>query len=268
MHKNNAILVAGSQRSGTTLLNLILDSHSEIYGIDEMQFQEEKLSLYLNHADYYPLVSFKLPSYSAFIDFIKRIPDVKVLWCMRDYRDVISSMLKLNLNWNNGSLPWAVHPSGALREIINCEAALKDRATAEVKKLLLAYHGMPNIHTLPSLKEKREKAVYTAALCWRLKQELLTIYDDQKVDYQIVKYEQLIKTPKESIKAILLFIGIDWSENMLQHHKLHSGISVGDTDNTRPIDGANHGKWKEILTENDLLTIDDICLKTAREFGY
>ena len=33
--KNKPILVLGCQRSGTTLLNLILDSHPQIHGFDE-----------------------------------------------------------------------------------------------------------------------------------------------------------------------------------------------------------------------------------------
>ena len=45
---NRPIIITGSQRSGTTLLNLILDSHPQIHGVDEMQFRNNTLQQYLD----------------------------------------------------------------------------------------------------------------------------------------------------------------------------------------------------------------------------
>ena len=47
---NQIILVTGCQRSGTTMLNFVLDSHPDVHGIDEMQFDVNRMRDYLNSA--------------------------------------------------------------------------------------------------------------------------------------------------------------------------------------------------------------------------
>lgn len=62
---NQPILITGCQRSGTTMLNLILDSHPKITGVDEMEFRNENLPHYLSHINYHPFVVFKLPIFAG-----------------------------------------------------------------------------------------------------------------------------------------------------------------------------------------------------------
>ena len=42
------ILITGCQRSGTTLMSLILDSHPEIFNIDEYKFEYFAINTYLH----------------------------------------------------------------------------------------------------------------------------------------------------------------------------------------------------------------------------
>ncbi len=81
---NQIILITGCQRSGTTLLHLILDSHPEVHGIDEMQFNMQRMVEYINSPGLAPCVSFKLPVASHALRFIESLPDRKILWCVRD----------------------------------------------------------------------------------------------------------------------------------------------------------------------------------------
>ena len=263
---NTPIIITGCQRSGTTLLHLILDSHPEIRGVDEMEFRNEHLLNYLTHADYHPFVSLKLPTFSHDINGLKKIPKTKVLWCIRDYRDVISSMIKLQLNFNGTASSWAIHPYGGGREIKSCEKVLENRMDDELIDLLRSYHQM--ITTPPDSAWSNEKVVFVAALCWRLKQEVLKLYDIYQIEYSMVFYEKLLQNPKEEIEKILSYLNIQWNENVLNHHKIHSGFSVGNTDNAKPIDKSNIGKWKETLQPEDIKIIDEVCLNTAIKFGY
>jgi len=92
----NSILITGSQRSGTTLLHLILDSHPEIVGIDEENFIESQLSDYPEDKNTPACVSFKLPNYVHRFDRVKTWPNLKVLFCIRDPKDVVSSMMSIS----------------------------------------------------------------------------------------------------------------------------------------------------------------------------
>ena len=109
---------------------------------------------------------------------------------------------------------------------------------------------------------------FLGALCWRLKQELLAIYDTESITYHVIQYENLISQPKEVIYKLLAFIGVPWHANVLCHHQLHHGTSVGLTDNTRAIDCSNTGKWKNALSDEQLAIIKSLCGVTARRYAY
>jgi hypothetical protein len=263
---NKPILITGCQRSGTTLLHLILDSHPDITGIDEPVFGEIPLIEYLHNPLYHPNVSFKLPAASYQAEFIKTISGIKVLWCIRDPRDVVLSMMNLKvLIKKDAALPWVIHPEGAVREIENIAETLQKKMGDELINHYKIYKEISR--KLPSLWTIEEK-VYVASLCWRMKQDLLTIYEEHGITYQVVHYESLINNPENVIRGVLDFIGIPWHENVLRHHLLHSGVSVGSTVNTRPIDNSNTGKWVTTFDPKILNIIYVMCSEAAARHGY
>src|SRR5512135_1034372 len=115
---NIPIIVTGCQRSGTTLFGLMLDSHPQITTVDEDEFLHERLDLYLLSPEYAPCVAFKVPMEAANFMYFGKLPGVKALWCVRDPRDVVLSMLNLKLGIVEGrDVVWANHDRGAMREI-------------------------------------------------------------------------------------------------------------------------------------------------------
>lgn len=265
MSRNLPILITGCQRSGTTLLSLILDSHPEIFAIDEMDFKPELLNTYLDHPDYHPYVSFKLPVASHNAQSFKNAANMKILWCMRDPRDVVASMIKLNLDFQDSYIPWSAHPYGAERQIQNAVVVLQHRLGDETKKQLEIYK---KILFKQPLQRNLQEQVFTAALCWNLKQLMLDLYDDYGVEYQIVSYEHLVASPKAQIGKIIEYLDIQWHEKLLNHHLLHSGVSVGNTVNSRPIDSSNTGKWKKTLSSENIDLIRQTSSEIAKKFGY
>ena len=119
-----------------------------------------------------------------------------------------------------------------------------------------------------SILWSREELVYVAALCWRLKQEILPAYDERGIAYRIVSYEMLVKEPENTIREILDFVGLPWHANVLAHHLLHSGVSAGQTLNDRPIDSRNTGKWKSSFDPQSLNIIKTLCFPVAEQYGY
>lgn len=187
---NNPTLITGCQRSGTTLLHLSLDSHPDITGVDEIGFGKVPLSDYLNRPEFHPYVSFKLPVVSFRAEFIRTIPGIKVLWCIRDPRDVVLSMMNLQLRISaDALLPWVVHSAGAGREIENSAGTLKKIMSAE---LASCYATFRNIAAKSPESWQTGDKVYVGALCWRMKQELLEVYRQLGIPYRILHYEKLI----------------------------------------------------------------------------
>ena len=268
------ILITGCQRSGTTLMNLILDSHPKIWGIDEDRFDFPSIYGYLSAPIPAPFVSFKLPRYAHIMPFIEMLPGCRVLWCIRDPLDTVASMVKLNLKVGNITAPWAIHPSGGWIEINTSYWILNDSQKADLR---------PHMEEFAKLSEKyknrvqsnegltnfdRRDCVFIGALCWRIKNELPTVYKERNIDFHVVKYGELVANPKDRIKELLDFIGIEWSDEVLMHHRLHKGMSIGNTSNTRAIDQSGVGSGKKNLSQEEQDLVKAVAGKTAQTWGY
>ena len=263
--EKNSILITGSQRSGTTLLHLILDSHPEIASIDEDKFIETKLTDYLEDNKTPNNVSFKLPDYVHAFDRIRSWPNLKVLFCIRDPRDVVSSMTTLTLPMGPFEAPWVAHPLGGALQIYYCARLLAQLTKKDISEHLINY---PIIAVKPARERSHDDNIYSAALCWRLINQLHPLYRRINTPVGVVPYEKLVESPKQILEEIMQFLGLPFHDDLLRHHELHEGESIGNTDNKRAIDSSSKGKWKDALSDNDLDVVRELCGPLAKEFGY
>lgn len=263
---NTVVLITGCQRSGTTLLRLILDSHPGVYSVDEDKFHHHEINT-LQHAPWLPgHVALKLPQYAPLISFITSLPERRVLWCIRDPLDTVLSMLKLETKFVEGvSLPWAAHPAGAPSEITNCYWSL----TEESKRRMAEHMGyFGNLLKGDPARRSRSDMIFLAALCWRIKNELPRCYEEQGIGYHTVKYEGLVSDPKAHLLELTRYLGLPWDDNLMRHHEMHSGVSIGDTSNTRAIDRQNVGKGAKTFSREEVALIANVCGSTASSWGY
>ncbi len=264
--RNKIILITGCQRSGTTLLHLILNSHPQVHSIDEMHFDKQRMVEYINSSDFAPSVSFKLPVASHALKFIETLPDCRILWCVRDPRDVVASMIRLQLQYSeNTKLAWAAHPNGVIREIRQAVEVLQGRLPGELADLVPRYQK--NLKCTPLDWSQNDMAL-AGAFCWRLKQAMPALYEARDFATHIVNYEALTRHPEQELRQIMNFLDLAWDDRLLEHHTVHSGTSVGGTVNDRPVDTASIRRWPELLTAEDQDIIHTVCGQTAREYGY
>ncbi len=260
---NRPIIVTGCQRSGTTLLSLILDSHPQIRSVDEAEFDLPKLGEYLGNPAYHPNVAFKLPKDAAFFHAFKTLPDLKVLWCVRDPRDVVLSMLNLAVDTVNGKrIAWANHSHSGMREIESCFPFLPGQ---EPPPGMQEYQ---RVSRLPLHMRSRRDGVTMGALCWELKNRLPDLYARESFPHMVVVYEELIRRPRATLEKVLAFLGLPWHDDVLNHHKLHNQLYIGNTPGNKPIDPENSGKWRRALDEEELEIIESVCHGSAARFGY
>jgi len=185
-----------------------------------------------------------------------------LLWSLRNPDKAMASIIKLK------SVPisvsWSSYPHGARSEIEKSAKALKHRKLV-TQELAGYWDRYQTLKQKNPLRFTREDEVFIGALCWRLKQEMLNICRPDENMY-VVQYEKLIQDPETEIHAILQFLNIPWHENVMKHHLLHSDISIGKTESSRPIDAKNLEKWKAFLSEDDVKTIEQICADAAKDF--
>jgi hypothetical protein len=301
----NPIFITGCQRSGTNLLNLILDSHPQIQGVDELNLfhweviapvaadqepseitvedsakvvmVDDRIAVHLANPDYPPYVAFQLPPYASKIAFLKSLlPQLQILWCLRDPRDVVASMLKLRLPYKRSR----VNPDGSLQDAPTVSWPVHSAAMVEINHAL-HYIDQPvrqalsgYLATYDAIRQKspplrtHDDAVFMDALCWRLKNELLQVYDREQLPYLVLRYEQIVSDPRRQIEKVLAYLGVPWHEDVLRHHELHSGMVIGETDSGRAIDANNTGKWQGSLSEAEVEVIGEITSDLAIRLGY
>lgn len=265
--RNRPVLITGCQRSGTTLLHLILNSHPEIRGVDESEFDDAAREEYLRAPEYGPVVSFKLPRVAWNAAYISGFPGVRTVWCVRDPRDVVSSMLRLRLPLDEGptAVSWAAHPHGAEYELHFALPAARGRGPGWRRDGLRS--RFERLRRIPPAERSRDDQVFLAALCWQVKNQLYFRHVPS-IEMHLVHYEHLVRDPETTLCGVLRAIGVDWHDRVLRHHRLHRGTSIGGTDNTRPIDAGNTGKWEGELSARELQTVVSLCAGTAARFGY
>ena len=302
---SKAIMITGCQRSGTNLLNLILDSHPQVQGLDEMDLfhwevigetrtdaqpdditvkdmeklmdVDDRIATHLADPEHPAYVSFQLPPYASNLNFLRSLAsEMHILWCLRNPRDVVASMLKFQIPFERSRsvsselesnvevLPWSIHPAAE----IEIDKALPHMSQLVRQELSAHFENYHNIRHKSLRERTRQDAVFMAAFCWRLKNELVLVYEHEHLPYRIIRYEQIIREPKQEIEKVLEYLDLPWDENVLHHHESHTGLVSGQTDAARPIDATNVNKWKGALADTELAVIQDVTSSLASQFGY
>jgi hypothetical protein len=154
-------VITGCQRSGTTLLNLMLDSHPDLNGVDEGQFEPDRLMHFRTNRSFHPVVVLKLPQFSHMLPSLVTWPAVRILWLERDPRDVVASMLKLKMKRGEPrSYSWAVYPACGPAEIESCVRVLSPQRRAELAGELSRWE---KIRCVPPSNRTRPDAIALAA---------------------------------------------------------------------------------------------------------
>lgn len=266
------IFVGGVPRSGTTLVQNILDSHPDIFGLPEflllpeivrirkwfrkhtdsekitdicsMETADDNLCRYIESflnpmIDKYKcrLVSEKTPyNIEVFTDLIQLFPGARFIHVVRDPRAVVASLFE-------------VGEKAKKRNIAGIRYDRSIRATIEtVRSALIA--GL-------TVSEQSSEKVLT------------------------VIYEKLLQDPEKETQRICQYLNIPWSEQMIYPSRFkHLGeraiISLGDSawyDEkmfNRDPDTSNIDKWKKKLTPAQQVRITNAFkdIKALRDLGY
>ncbi|MEM6812348.1 MAG: sulfotransferase [Pseudomonadota bacterium] len=216
----NPIFIIGMPRSGTSLVEQILSSHSKVYGAGELsniqndfthfiQLQKQRdfdSTLFQSYQDNYLAhlkdqlngqiyFTDKMPMNFRFLGFVKCVfPDAKIIYCDRNPLDVALSIFKKKFS---GHIPYAY----SLEEIIKF------------------YNQHLEIM-------ENWKAI--------IEQDILSL-----------NYENLVNSPKGKIREILNFCELEFEENCLQFHKNKRSVTTASTQQVRqPIYSSSINYWK------------------------
>ncbi len=259
----------GCQRSGTTLLRLILNSHPKIYCYGELtsySFFEKNLKEHHNKK----YSAFQLPIWTELfseydcIQKYKKEQD-KILFIFRDPKQTISSMKSLSCYRKD------------------CWFGINDMI---LEKNYINYEVVPNVNLWMNdksrcFKEKFGKQIkkykntkwenLIKAICyWKYKN--YSYFKIKKMNWKIklVNYENLVKNPEKELRSIMKFLEIEYNKDILFHHtKKHDEIcdnfAMGQTKVDRKIDEKSIQKWKKNISEEEKIFIEEKTNKLMNE---
>jgi hypothetical protein len=243
--------ITGCQRSGTTLLRFVLECHPEVFCFDELDSYRVLSSSQCEDTISKHWVGFKVPRWAEQLDCeLLRdfgLPDEarriyrgqKILFLVRDYRDTISSMLKLPGRKKSWLEEWG-------EAILEAHVEYGDGFPEKWARELAMCRAAPN------------RLVAIGALYWKFKNAALLRYVERGYPVLAICYERLVTHPEEQLRRVCTFMGIGFTDELLRHpahsHReiLDNGLAVGNSDPKRLIDAAFVGQWPSYLEPQDV----------------
>jgi len=130
------------------------------------------------------------------------------------------------------------------------------------------------IYASQSVPKKNYPLLYVIRQ-WRKSIEYI-LQNMSKENVLVVRYEDLVENPAQSMKDISKFIGADYQANMIDPSKYIDGAGKSWSQNTsyenlnkkQVINNTNKDRWKNVLTENEIQLIEDLCDTEMKIFGY
>lgn len=241
-------LIFGCQRSGTTLLLAILKAHPSITGTDETEFPSpypfpsaQRLAFNQLTGQY---SCFKMLEHSNKLDFLAQFyPKAKILWPVRNPHSTLSSMLNLT----------------------NVEGSWIDRCRdSELKRLRPFFPDQLSQECLSELS-----SIEKAALYWTYKNQYPAILENQGFEVFPFKYENLLEHPRETLEHIVNFLGVGWSEDLLNFYQKNPGkVLAGGTRTDQPINVERANNLKNSFSAMEISHINRICAPVMNVYGY
>lgn len=273
---DNPIFIIGTERSGSNLLRLILNTHSEIcvphpphifkyFGklcgsyqdLDDINFEKLTRDVCLlvnNHIHPWeikiePDSIAKKSRYSSLYGIYEAIYDEYLI--------------------NSGKKRWGCKSTFMIEYI--------DEICKHVKepKFLWLIRDVRDVVVSSKKSVFNPNHAYFVSKLWNEQQELGLAAEKKLPKNQIlrIKYEDLIAMPHETVKNITNFLEIPFQDEMLDYYetntaKKSSTLSVSWENTSKPIIKDNYMKFPIFLSKEEIELIEHISGSMLQKFGY
>lgn len=253
------VFIVGCARSGTTLLQSLLGSHSEIASFPESKFFEHLVWLPEARSRRYALglASRQLRStLESFLDEVghpefkrklPRLPFIKAY--VRSFRNILAELTQLQ-----GKTIWLEKTPEHLRRLKYIELYMP-----EAKVIHIVRNGADVVASLYDLAQRHPdhwgRTFRSLDICiqWWANDIAITHAYLHKPNHTLVRYEQLVDNPTSEIKRLCQFIGVPFEPQMMANYRNNSSQFVRSRETWKAstqqdIQNTNSQKFLSVFT--------------------
>ena len=226
------IFICGMPRSGTTLCEQILSSHSEVYGAGELRYllQLTKLQDVVNN-----------PETKNIVKYIKNIETKETLLNIREeYLKLLASINRRGERYICDKMPHNFLLIDLIRFIL-----------PEAKIIYCKRKPADNCFSLLTQRFVEGRHLYcynqkTLAKYYQLHTNLMSVWLKKfKKDIFILDNENLVNDQKNITSQLLKFCGLDWEDNCIEFYKNKRQVRTASLEQVRqPINKKSIGAWE------------------------
>ena len=273
----NPIFIIGTERSGTNLLRVILDLHLNIAVPHPPHILKNFFGLEYLYSDLKKDTNFK----RLIKDVVKMVELHPYPWGMKiDKNRIFNNVNERNLI-NIFFLIYGQYLESTGKKRWGC------KSTFMINHVALIRHYYPEAQFIYMVRDGRDVAVsakesifnhysvYNTAKLWEKEQRLGIHWLNNMSSDQIslVKYEDLINDPEETIKAICVFLDEPFEKEMLNFFKsdeARKSASISDSwkNTVKPVISSNCGKYRKCLNSNKIRLFESIAVNELEYFSY
>jgi hypothetical protein len=273
----NPIFIIGTERSGTNLLRLMLNAHSAIALPHPPHIMKLFSPLERNYGDLHVDNNFR-----RLIGDVCRMVELHTYpWEVIPDREQVFSRVRernlLNIYFQiydqylaySGKQRWAC------------------KSTFMIEHVAGIIHSRPEARLIFMVRDGRDVAVsaktsifnhfhvYYSVRRWQREQRLGLDWLARLSPEQItlLRYEELIADPEETIRRLCGFLGEPFEEQMLEYHRSaearkSGSLSVSWENTSKPVISGNSSKFRRQLTTREILLFEAIACREMQELGY
>lgn len=275
MNSSAPFFIIGAQRSGTTLLRLMLNAHSCIAIPEEGTFWMPLLRKY-GSLPQRKIQGHRLYNY---LGYIKNNPQFNLWGCKQ--KNIFETIRNQRDGCTLAELMIAVYRGYAQRQ---GKTIFGDKTPSFFRMIPILNRLFPNARFINLVRDGRDiylsakkmdparRNISVAALEWSHKvreasRALLGFSAERQIT---VRYEDLVSDPQTTLEKICNFLQVSFEPNMLGYWQ-NSDQFIGAHHSQlifSPVSSSSVEKWKKELTEQEISRYQYIAGKILKEYDY
>lgn len=263
--------IVGIQRSGTTLLRILLNAHSEIAVPEEATF-------------FMPFLSKRKLLNPEPLPQTRKRQIIKYLEGNSQFQKWgLTERMLTPLLEENFTLRQMIGFIYALFGSKHDKCIYGDKSPTFIRKLNILKDAYPrakfihivrdgrDVHLSMKKKHSFASSVVGSSLEWSIKLFLIhRVLDSVRNRAIEVRYEDLVREPVEHLKRTCAFLGVQFEIEMLDFWKKNNSFVDDQHSNLirKPIDASNAFKWRQQLNNADIKRFEIISRRNLTRYDY